>query len=99
VSAYAGSLKNLKDLKAAHDRLLITEFIKKDSPLLPNPCHFQNNDQSMFQLSSGSEGCSPKMCADEENDDDELRKRPPLDPTAGLCLGSYGGPRGVGVFL
>ena len=35
---------------------------------MPNPCHFQNYDQSMSQLSSGSEGCSPKMCADEVND-------------------------------
>ena len=26
-------------------RLLIAEFIKKDSPLLPNPCHFQNYDR------------------------------------------------------
>ena len=24
---------------------------------------------------------------------------PPLDPTVGLCLGSLGGPPGVGVFL
>ena len=24
---------------------------------------------------------------------------PPSDPTVGLCLGSYGGPRGKGVFL
>jgi len=23
--------------------------------------------------------------------------RPPLDPTAALCLGTYGDPRGVGV--
>ena len=35
------------------DRLL-----KEVSPLLPNPCHFQNYDQSMSLLSSGSEGCS-----------------------------------------
>ena len=52
-------------------QLLITEFIKEVSPFLPNPCHFQNCDQSMSQLSSGSEGCSPKMCADEVNDEDE----------------------------
>ena len=24
---------------------------------------------------------------------------PPYDPTAGLCLGAYGDPRGVGVFF
>jgi len=51
--------------------LLITEFIKEVSPLLPNPCHFQNYDQPMSQLSSGSEGCFLKMCADEVNDEDE----------------------------
>jgi len=31
--------------------LLIAEFIKEDSPLLPNPCHFQDHDRSMFPLS------------------------------------------------
>ena len=31
--------------------LLITEFIEEDSPLLPNPCHFQDYDLSMFPLS------------------------------------------------
>ena len=36
--------------------LLITECIKEVPPLLPDPCHFQNYDQSMSQLSSGSEG-------------------------------------------
>ena len=40
--------------KRCFERLLITEFIKEDSPLLPNPCHFQIYDQSMSQLSSGS---------------------------------------------
>jgi len=30
--------------------LLMTEFIKEVSPFLPNPCHFQNYDQSMCQL-------------------------------------------------
>ena len=50
---------------------MITEFIKEISPLMPDPCLFQNYDQSMSQLSSGSEGCSPKMCADEVNDEDE----------------------------
>ena len=30
----------------------------------------------------------------------DLRENaPPEDPTVGLCLGSYGGPGGVGVFL
>ena len=53
------------------DGLLITEFIKEVSPLLPKPRHFQNYDQSMSQLSSGSEGCSPKMCVDEVDDEDE----------------------------
>ena len=28
--------------------LLITEFVKEVSSLLPNPCHFQDYDQSMF---------------------------------------------------
>ena len=51
--------------------LLNTEFIEEVSPLLPNPCHFQNYDQSMSQLSSVSEGCSPKMFADEVNDEDD----------------------------
>jgi len=37
----------------------------------PNPFHFQNYDLSMSQLSSGSEGCSPKMCADQVTDEDE----------------------------
>ena len=40
-------------------------------PLLPNTCHSQNNDQSTFKLGSGSEGCSPKMCADALNDEGE----------------------------
>ena len=35
---------------------MIPEFIKEVSLLLPNPCHFQNYDHSMSQLSSGSEG-------------------------------------------
>ena len=35
----------------------ITEFIKKVLPLLPNPCHFQNYDQSM------SHGSNPPMPA------------------------------------
>ena len=38
---------------------------------MPDTCHVQNYDQSMSQLSSGFEGCSPKMCADEVNDEDE----------------------------
>ena len=47
---------------------LITEFIKEDSPLLPNPCHFQYYDRSMLSPAQpGSEGCSPKMCAVEIN--------------------------------
>ena len=33
--------------RGKHNGLLITEFIKEVSPLLPNPCHFQNYDQSM----------------------------------------------------
>ena len=36
---------------------LITQFVKEVSLLLPHPCHLQNYHQSMFQLSSGSEGC------------------------------------------
>jgi len=51
------------------DRELITEFIKEVSPLLPNPWHFQDYDRSMlYPAQPGSEGCSPKMCADEVND-------------------------------
>jgi len=39
---------------------------------LPNPCHDQDYDRSMLSpAQSGSEGCSPKMCADEVNDEDE----------------------------
>jgi hypothetical protein len=35
--------------------------------VLPNPCHYQDYDRSMlYPAQSGSEGCSPKMCADEE---------------------------------
>ena len=40
------------------------QLIQEVAPQLHNPRHFQNNDQSMSQLSSDSEGCSPKMCAD-----------------------------------
>jgi hypothetical protein len=39
------------------------------SPLLPNSCHVQNNDQSMSQICFDSGGCSPKMCVDEVNDE------------------------------
>ena len=42
--------------QAGDVRLLIAEFMKEVSPLLPDPCHFQNNDQSMSKLSSGSSG-------------------------------------------
>jgi hypothetical protein len=35
----------------------ITECIKEVSLLLPHPCHFQNYDQSMTQLSSGFSEC------------------------------------------
>jgi hypothetical protein len=50
----------IRRLRARIDELqvLITEFIKEVSPSLPNPCHFQNYDQSISQLSSGSEGYS-----------------------------------------
>ena len=33
-------------------RLLITEFIKEVSPLLPNPCHHQDYDRSIFPRSA-----------------------------------------------
>ena len=37
-----------------------------------NPCHYQDYDQSMlYPAQPGSEGCSPKMCVDEVNDEDE----------------------------
>ena len=47
--------------------LLISDFIEV-LPLLSKPCYFQDYDvyipaQSMSQLSSGSEGCSQKICA------------------------------------
>ena len=32
------------------EQILVTEFIKEDSPALPNPCHFQNYDQSMSSV-------------------------------------------------
>ena len=32
-------------------RLLITELIEEVSPVLPNPCRFQNYNRSMFPLS------------------------------------------------
>ena len=41
-------------------RLLVTELIKEVSPLLPNPCHFQDYDRSMLSPAQpGSEGCLP----------------------------------------
>jgi len=44
--------------------LLITESIKEVLPLLPNPCHFQDDDRSMLSPNQpGSEGCSRKICA------------------------------------
>jgi len=49
----------------AREGLLLTKSIKEVSPFLPHPCHFQDYDECMSQLSSGSWGCSPKMCADE----------------------------------
>ena len=39
--------------QSTNNWLIITEFIKEDSPLLPNPCHFQDYDRSMFPLSLG----------------------------------------------
>jgi hypothetical protein len=38
---------------------MITEFIKEVSPLLPDPCHFQDYDRSIFPLSPHS---GPGMC-------------------------------------
>ena len=32
--------------------LLIAEFIKEVSPLLPNPCHYQDYDRSVFPRSA-----------------------------------------------
>jgi len=47
-------------------RSLITESIKEVSPLLPNPCHHQDYERSIFPPDPyGSEGCPPKICADE----------------------------------
>ena len=43
-------------------RLLITGFIKEDLPLLPDPCHFQDYDRSMFPLSLVSRD-APRRCA------------------------------------
>ena len=51
----------------------VLNLIEEVFPLLPNPCHFQNYDQSMSQLNSASERCSPRMCADEVSDEDEGR--------------------------
>ena len=60
------------DVSHLTKQLLITEFMQEVSPLLPNPCHFQNYDQTMSQLNSDSEGSSPKMCADEGNDEHKV---------------------------
>ena len=51
---------------------------------MPHLCPFQNYDQSMSQLSSGSEGCSSKMYADEVNDEDKAR-----DVACKCCPSSY----------
>ena len=40
----------------------ITGFIKEDSPLLPNPCHFRDYDRSMFPLSLVPRD-APRRCA------------------------------------
>ena len=35
---------------------------------MPNPCHYQDYDRSMlYPAQSGSEGCSPKMCAQHDH--------------------------------
>ena len=40
--------------------------------MLPNPCHYQDYERSMFPPDQpGSEGCTPKICADEVGDEDE----------------------------
>jgi len=48
--------------------LLITEFIKDVSPLLPNPCHFQDYDRSMLssnRLECSIRGLQPSRILDE----------------------------------
>jgi len=58
------------------DQFLITEFVQEVSPLSPNPCHFQDYGRSMlYPAQSGSEGCSPKMCADEVNAEEHTSMR------------------------
>ena len=42
-------------------RLLITEFMKEVSPLLPNPCHFQDYGRSMFPRARHDEDGSPAL--------------------------------------
>ena len=37
-------------LDSSNIALLITAFIKEESPLLPDPCHFQDYDRSIFRL-------------------------------------------------
>ena len=47
-------------------------FIKEGLPLLPNPCHCQGYERTMFSPDQpGSEGCPPKICADEVSGEDE----------------------------
>jgi hypothetical protein len=60
-----------QSIQRQSSRLLIIEFMKEVSPVLPHPCHFKNYDRSMSQFISGSMGCSRKMCADEINNEDE----------------------------
>ena len=51
--------------------LLITESFKEVSPLLPDPCHFQDYHWSvLYPAQPGSAGCSSKMCMDGGNDED-----------------------------
>ena len=44
-------------------QLLVSEFIKEVSPLLPNPCHFQDYDRSMFLLSLIPKDAQTGPCA------------------------------------
>ena len=39
--------------------------MKEVSPLLPNPCHYQDYNRSLFPVQPGSQGCPPEDMRDE----------------------------------
>ena len=111
MSAYVGSSKNLKDLKRLSSDNVYQEtsaryravepgrgsnvIPKRARPGLASlkPCSAKAAREGLVSA-SGYDACccGTGVPRSQEN-------ASPQDPTVGLCLGPYGGPRGGGVFF